>query len=52
MACHITVEQANQLLREMVQAQVAAFNAQQQSIEALNAETRSYVDRALTSTGR
>ena len=29
----------------MVQAQVAAFIVHQQSIDALNAETRSYVDQ-------
>ena len=48
MAGHITVEQANQFIREMVGAQVAALDAQQRSIEALNAEkTRSEVDRSL-----
>ena len=45
MAAHITVEQARQLLREMVTIQVAAFDAQQRSIEALNAETRAHVDK-------
>ena len=45
MAAHITVEQGQQLLREMDTVQVAAFDAQQRSIEALNAETRAYVDK-------
>ena len=45
MVVHITVEQAQQLRREMVGAQVAALDAQQRSIEALNAETRAYIDK-------
>ena len=45
MAGHITIEQANQFLREMVEALVAAFNAQQRSIETPNAETRSHIDQ-------
>ena len=41
----ITVADANAVLRDMVQAQVAAFNLQQQVIEALIAETLSLIDQ-------
>ena len=41
----ITVEAANQVLHEMVQAQVAAFGLQQRGIEQMNAETRSLIDK-------
>ena len=49
---HINVEQANQFLREIVEAHVAAFNAQQRSIETLNADTRSYVDQTCSAVDR
>ena len=45
MAGRITVEQAQQLLREIVAVQVAALDAQQRNVEALSAETRAYVDK-------
>ena len=39
----ITVEAANAVLRDMVEAQTAAFGIQQRAIETLNAETRSLI---------
>ena len=45
MAVYITAAEASQVLRDMVEAQVAAFNAQQRIVEALNAESRAYVDQ-------
>jgi len=39
MAIYITAAEANQVLENLVQAQVAAFNAQQRAMEALNTET-------------
>ena len=45
MAVHITAEEANRVLETLVQAQVAAFNAQQRAIEVLNAETVAYVNQ-------
>ena len=45
----ITVEAANEMLRSMVQQQVGAFTAQQQTIESLNTETRSMIVQASAS---
>ena len=45
MAVYITAADANQVLHDMVQAQIAAFDAQQRAMETLNAETRAYVDK-------
>ena len=42
----ITVEAANEMLRSIVQQQVGAFTAQQQTIESLNTETRSMIVQA------
>ena len=45
MAVYITTADANQVLHDMVQAQIAAFDAQQRAMETLHAETRAYVDK-------
>ena len=45
MAIYITAAEANQVLENLVQAQVAAFNAQQRAMEALNTETVAYVNK-------
>ena len=44
-AVYTTAAHANQVLNDMVQAQIAAFDAQQRAMETLNAETRAYVDK-------
>ena len=44
-AVFITADAANQVLRDMVQAQIAAFGMQQRGIEDMNAETRSLIDK-------
>ena len=44
-AVYIATAEANQVLQDMVQVQIAAFDAQQQAVEALNAETGAYVDK-------
>ena len=45
----ITVEAANAMLRSLVTEQAGIFAAQQQTIEGLNAETRSMVVQATAS---
>ena len=45
MAIYITAMEANQVLNDMVQAQIAAFGAQQRAMETLNAETVAYVNK-------
>ena len=45
MAIYITAAEANQVLDTIVQAQVAAFGAQQIAMEVLNAETVAYVNK-------
>ena len=45
MAIYITAAEANQVLENLVQSQVAALNAQQRAMEALNTETVAYVNK-------
>ena len=45
MAVYIKAADANRVLHDMVQAQIAAFDGQQRAMETLNAETRAYVDK-------
>ena len=42
---YIPVDAANELLRNVVDAQINAFGVQQRAIETLNAETRSLIDK-------
>ena len=45
MASYITAAEATQVLETLVQAQVAAFNAQQGAMEELNRETLAFVNK-------
>ena len=40
---YITIDAANAMLRSLVEQQVGVFTAQQQTIEALNTETRNMI---------